>query len=317
LTKKLGLLVAAMVSLTGASLLPLQAQAGAAGNKGGLPGGMLVPATGAYLGVSGPNWQQRENSLGRQFDIVHNYHKWDAQFPSQEESNAAAAGRIPLISWAAAKTTSVNAGSQDGIIKARANDVKALGKPVFLEWFWEMDIPPRKSDSVSPAAFISAWKRIHTMFDNAGVKNVAWVWCPSAFGFKNAAALWYPGDPYVDWVCADGYNWAPTKPGAPWVGFGDIFGPAINFAMVHNKPMMIGEVAALERKAGDKAAWINQTRTALENQYTDVRAFVWYDVKHTALSTGKLMYDFRIDTSASAFSAFKALANDPYFNPKH
>jgi len=85
--------------------------------------------------------------------------------------------------------------------------------------------------------------RLHDIFDAKGDKNVAWVWCPSALGFKSAAASWYPGDTYGAFVC--------------------------------------------------------------------------YDVKRTALSTGRLLYDFRIDTYTTALASFKALAKDPYFNPKH
>jgi len=277
-----------------------------------------VPSSGALLGITSPIWQQREQQLNRKLDIVHRYVRWDEPFPTQEDRTIAN-GRIPLLSWRGTKTTSVESGSQDRIIKARAADVKAFGKPVFLEWFWEMNGNRRAANAVSPADYIGAWKRIRQLFAKAGATNAVWVWCPTAKGFEDGtAAAWYPGDASVDWVCADGYNWAPLWPDAPWRTFSEIFTPAYNFAVAHSKPLMVGETGALERGPGDKAAWIDDVHNLLETQFTDVKALVWYDARHTALSTGPdIHYDFRIDTSPSAFKAFKALAHDPFFNPTH
>ena len=55
--------------------------------------------------------------------------------------------------------------------------------------------------------FVAAWDHIRAIFAAVGVKNAAWVWCPTANGFNpdGRAAAFYPGDNKVDWICADAY----------------------------------------------------------------------------------------------------------------
>jgi len=317
------LLVVATLSVLGLSSLPAPslataagADAAAAGSPPVTPAGALVPASGSLFGIASPTWPEREAALHRKFDILHLYHQWGDQFPSPDDK-LAAAGRIPLISWRSIPTSNVNSGVADQLIANRARDVKAFGRPLFLEWFWEMDAPHRLVNAESPAAFIAAWKRIHTIFANNGATNVVWVWCPTALGFNTGKApAWYPGDANVDWVCADGFNWAPVRPKDPWRNFATIFTTASNFATAHHKPLMVGETGVLERKPGEKAAWIANVHDVLKSRFTNVKAIVWFDVKHTALSTGDQQYDFRVDTSPSAFSAFRAMAADLFFNSR-
>ena len=119
----------------------------------------------------------------------------------------------------------------------------------------------------SPAKFIAAWKRIHRIFDRAGVKNVSWVWCPNAWGFATGEAQkYYPGDEYVDWICANGYNWAPGRDGDQWRSFEWIFQHFYDWAAGRGKPLMIGEFGAQERKPGEKAEWIREAAQTLEDE---------------------------------------------------
>ena len=55
------------------------------------------------------------------------------------------------------------------------------------------------------------------IFDAEGATNVTWAWCGTAWGMKTpdsatstagSAYQYYPGDDVIDWVCADGFNWA-------------------------------------------------------------------------------------------------------------
>jgi beta-mannanase len=153
----------------------------------------------------------------------------------------------------------------------------------------------------SPASFIAAWKRIHTIFDRAGVTNVSWVWCPNAWGFATGdAQKFYPGDAYVDWLCADGYNWAPGRGGDQWRSFEWAFQPFYDWASERAKPLMIGEFGVQERKPGEKAQWLRDAATTLQTKFTDIKAVVYFDVKKK--------YNWRLSTSASSQHAFKALA---------
>jgi hypothetical protein len=242
-----------------------------------------------------------ESNTGRRLDIDHTYTAWDDSFPGWRETWDTANGRIPFVSWAKASTSAINAGRYDGLIRQRAAAVKAAGFPVLLEWFWEMDGTRNRRVAGSPAAFVTAWRRIHDIFDRAGVTNVSWVWCPTAWGFATGQAQkFYPGDGYVDWICSNGYNWAPGRAGDEWRSFEWTFQPFYDWGSARGKPLMIGEFGAQERKPGEKAQWLRDAATALKTNFTGIKAVVYFDVKKR--------YDWRLDSSPSSQAAFRWLA---------
>jgi hypothetical protein len=277
---------------------------------------------GAYVGPTG-GWHKaavqnaittREQQLGRRFDISQEYYSWGKSFPTWRQGWDLDQGRIPLISWSAVKTTAVNAGTHDAYIRARADGVKALGAPIFLRWFSEMDGDYQKEEAVSPSAFITAWRRIYNIFNNRGATNVVWVWCPTAWGFeRGTAGAWYPGDQYVDWICTDGFNWAPKREGATWRSFESVFQAFYNWGSAHGKPLMVGETGTEEDplRPGRKAQWVLDARNALKMRMPNIKAFVYFDTKRTH-ETGTT-FDWRMNTTPGALQAFRGMAQDQYF----
>jgi hypothetical protein len=252
----------------------------------------------------------RESKLGRVFDIDHNYHAFTDPFPNWREQWDLAGGRIPFISWAGISTTEITSGADDALIAARADGIKTLGQPVFLRWFWEMDSKNHAALVVSPASYIAAWNHLRAIFAARGATNAAWVWCPTSYGFKTGTAQrFYPGDGAVDWICADGYNWAPGKPGSKWTSFGKIFDAFYAWGVQRPRPLIVGEYGAQERSPGEKAAWVLDARTTMQNKFTNIAGLVYFDANKT--------YDWRMDTTSSALDAFRTTALDPYFNPTH
>ena len=287
--------------------------------------GPLAPATGTLFGTyvqPRTGWiredvvaavNKLESDLGRRLDIDQHYNPWHVAFPSWKEEWDLANGRIPLITWGSTRTSRINSGSQDALIRARADGVKALREPVFLRFFAEMDGDFLAHVTGSPAAYIAAWRRAWWIFASRGATNAVWVWCPTAWGFATGEARkYYPGDAYVDWLCADGYNWAPGRRGAPWRSFAQVFEAFYEYGEAVGKPMMVGEYGCLERRAGEKAQWIANAGDALKNQLPGIAAVVYFDSKseHVGL-------DFRVDTSPSSYEAYKAMAADPHFKPPH
>jgi hypothetical protein len=303
--------VAALAALLAAATLAPGATAvnlpGILNTKGGK---VVPPKSGTWVGTfeeqSGSQIVKQnrvfdlEELLGHNVDVDHNYTGWNEPFPGWREKWDVVNGRVPFVSWAKASTAQVNSGRYDGMIRQRAADVKAFGAPMLLEWFWEMDGNRNKSVAGSPASFISAWRRIHNIFDKAGVTNVSWVWCPNAWGFATGdAQKFYPGDDYVDWICSNGYNWAPARKGDQWRSFEWIFQPFYDWGEQHHKPMMIGEFGVLDRKPGEKAQWLRQAADTLATKFTDIKAVVYFNVKKR--------YDWRLDNDSSR-GAFKYLA---------
>ena len=217
-------------------------------------GDPLAPQAGALLGAhvqdaAGNVGQEAvtafESLIGRTLAIDHYYRPWTTTFPTGREQWDFDHGRIPMISWGKASTAEILAGVHDDLIRQRSAAVAALGRPVFLRWFWEMDGHNNGNGAsflVTPAEYIRAWRHIHDLFAAQGATNAVWVWCPNAWNFETGnSQQYYPGDAYVDWICADGYNWFPIKPGAPDQSFQRIFQAFYDWAGPQGKPLMVGE----------------------------------------------------------------------------
>ena len=250
-----------------------------------------------------------EQAIGRTLDIDHNFYGWDDPFPSDVERWDLQVGRTPLISWNGKNVTTkaIAAGQYDDMIRQRARQTKALGKPVFIRWFWEMDGNKKAEFAGRPEQYVAAWQHIVTVFRSQGADNVRWVWCPNASAFNDGEAQpFYPGADFVDWTCADGYNWAPGRAGDDYRSFKDIFSGFYLWAAQQNKPIMVGEFGVQERNPGDKAGWITAAREAIKADFPLMRAVVYFNSNKD--------YDWRLATSDSALGAFRDMANDPWFN---
>ncbi len=255
--------------------------------------------------------ERLESDLGRRLAINHHFYGWSQGFPTSQETWDLSMGRVPLVTWGWTFTSQINSGSQDALITSRAEGLKGLSGTVLLRWFAEADTSASAGAVGTPSDYISAWRRIHNIFAERGATNVRFVWCPTAWGFKTGdAQKFYPGDAYVDWICADGFNWAPAKPGAYWASFAQIFQPFYDWAATRGKPLMIGETGVQERAPGEKAQWITAARTAIKDRFRQIRAFVYFDSLKQETSGA---YDWQVDSTPASYDAFKAMGADPFF----
>jgi len=280
----------------------------------GPPGALF----GAYVqgGGNGADAQMaavrdRERQLGRRLAIDHHFYPWDKEFPTEREQVDLRDGRIPMISWNGTLNLRIDLGLQDDLIKTRADAVKGLPGKVLIRWMWEMDGNKKAEDTQHPLLYVAAWRRIHDVFAEEGVTNVQWVWCPNATAFRaedqRNAPAYYPGDEYVDWICADGYNWAPGRTSDQWRSFASIYRDFYDWALPHGKPLMVGEFGAQERGPGDKAQWLTEAREALKTEFPGIKAVLYFDANKD--------YDWRVTSSPETLAAFRDMANDPWFTP--
>jgi len=274
--------------------------------------GAYVQAPGDDHAVQMAAVEHRERDIGRRLAIDHHFYPWDKEFPTGREKADLRDGRIPLISWnGKTLNLAIGLGQHDELIRSRAQAVKALGGKVLLRWMWEMDGRQKSEHTTHPAFYIAAWRHIHDVFAEEGATNVQWVWCPNATAFRiedeRNAPAYYPGDDYVDWICADGYNWAPGREGDQWRSFASIYRDFYDWGMARGKPLMVGEYGAQERDPGEKARWLTEAREALKTEFPGIKAVVYFDSKKE--------YDWRVTTSPETLAAFRAMANDPWFTP--
>ena len=309
-------LVGASFSLSGREETSrVLAAPGIAPDDGVLFGSYVKPFSGWTMEAWKAAVNRRETQLNRTFDINHHYYGWSAEFPGWKLWWDVDNRRYSMISWDAPNSYStINSGSADRWIRSQAAAIKRVRRPVFIRWMWEMDI--RTGDAGTPAQFVSAWRRLHRIFAQEGARNAMWVWCPTANAFSSSRANdYYPGDAYVDWICADGYNFAPNTPGAPWRSFRSIFTNFYRWAAPHGKPLMVGETGTGERNPGEKADWIRGILPALKNDFPRIKALVYFDSATKDYSG--TWYNWRPDSSPAAFEAYKDLAADPYLNRPH
>jgi hypothetical protein len=269
----------------------------------------VVPTRGALWGAF-PNEPggipALQSRVGRRLAIVNRYVPWDFSNWSSI-SDYLKTGHLPLVSWSAAPKTTASAiasGSQDAVITAAARALKHAGGRVFLRPFYEFDQPPGHPRYIgTPSEVVAAWRRLANIFRAVGARNVRLVWCPMAADFHDGiAGAFYPGDRYVNWVGADGYNF----PGKTWRPFKDIFQRAYHFTYIHAKRMMIAETASpaadprTPRWMVGAAKWIRH--------HTYVHAVSYFD------STSPKGFNFRVATNRATLAAFRAWGLRKYFH---
>jgi len=281
--------------------------------------GPAVPAKGAYFGA----WRkpQRltdegrlesiralEEGIGRRLDIVHTYRTWEEPFFSPSDLEFVRRGYLLQLSWAGTDTRVITSGRYDAMIRERAVAARSLGKPFFMEWRWEMDRPNLQASIWSPLDFVAAWKHIKRIFDEEGVTNAAWVWCPTAPGFtENNAADFYPGDDFVDWTCVDAY------PGPDYQPIAQVLEPFLAWAVRHPKPIMIGEFGASRGQgSARRAQWLAEAAETFRAN-PQIKAVVYFDSDPAG---NRLPRQYALSDDPEALAAFAEIGADPWFNPQ-
>jgi len=275
---------------------------------------------GALLGIStelsaaarAPRFEKLEADAGRQLDIGHVFHSWDKPIPTRDDLFHIDGDRILMISWNGTDTKEIAAGVHDEWIRTQAAAVRDLDRPVLLRWLWEMDGQRRRAWVHSGPDYVAAWKQIRSVFDEVGADNAQFVWCPNEFLFWDGGdpEPWYPGDEHVDWLCADGYNWASATTDPEWITIDKIFEDFVEWAAPRNKPIVIAETGSNEGEDGAKAEWLRSVPELLRNELPEIDAVVYFDKDFTEFGHP----DWRLDTSDSAYEGWIDMANDPYFN---
>lgn len=279
-----------------------------------LEGALLGVSTGLSRAERAPRFTQLETDAARQFDIGHVFHSWDTAIPTEDDLFHLEAGRILMISWNGTDTIEIQDGQHDDWIRQQAEAVRDLGQPVLLRWLWEMDGRRRIEWVHSPEDFVGAWLQVRSIFDEVGADNAQFVWCPNEFLFwedGGAPDAWYPGDDHVDWLCADGYNWADSTESPEWVTPEEIFGDFVEWAAPRNKPIIIGETSTNEGEPGAKGEWFAELPEILQRDLPEIDGVVFFDKDFREFGHN----DWRVDTSASAYEGWLSLTADPWFNP--
>lgn len=242
----------------------------------------------------GPNrlyyWQEIEtfNQLvGRRHPIIMYYSDLTSGFDGylfdqlRDKINPSPVPYIQMDPVPNIKLRDVANGLYDAQLRASAEGAKRFGKPMIVGFAHEFNLSysPFYGD---PAAYIAAFRRVVTIFDQAGATNVQWLWPPNYKSDRpdlpaSDYNLYYPGDAYVDWIAVYGFNWGNDfSKGPGWAEFDYLFDEFLrNTACRYDKPLMVGPTASVDGP-GSKTEWIANIYRGL-SKYDNVRAIVWFN----------------------------------------
>lgn len=277
------------------------------GSIKGYPGRTML---GAYLDLKGLSRKQsqalRRKQLGRDERIVHHFYGFKDNFltsiPELPKKG------IPMYSWRGTGYEKILDGTHDAVIRRAAQRSKAIGKPMFMRWGWEMNGSwyswGGNANDKNPAGYIDCWKYIRKIFKDQGADNVSWVWSPNWNSRPeeswNTMHAYYPGDEHVDWVGISGY---PLYQETPETMYDEMYQKYAD-----RKPMMITEVGSLDKGGYTKGDWTTSFYKYVLNR-PNICAVTWFDTDTNDDSEER----WKIDTDAHSLAAYKQMANDPRF----
>ncbi|MDE3203644.1 MAG: hypothetical protein KGQ66_05415 [Acidobacteriota bacterium] len=274
-----------------------------------------VPAGGAYLGAwinpAGPagvgpagelaQLPAFEQATASHPAIIGLYAGFQSPAPMAALEAISAAGAIPLLAWSCAPVGAVSSGVYDSTVRNYALSLKSLGHPIFLRWFWEMNLPTRSSSSClgtdGAPGFVQAWIHIWSIFHEVGATNVAFVWCPGVGGTAPFTPF-FPGTAYVDWIAADGYD--RHHLGAE--GFATVFAAWYDTYASSSKPLMVAETGAT---ASDQSQYVGGLAQTLPSSFPAVKAVVYFDADGP---------NGNWSLTPAGLAAFKMVASAQYFS---
>jgi mannan endo-1,4-beta-mannosidase len=211
-----------------------------------------------------------------------------------------AQGALPIVEIDSdqLRLTSIARGSQDEALAAYARDLAQLHAPVAVDFDHEFNGSwyDWGRNHQSPAAFVSAWRHVVTVFRDNGAANVTWIWNPAVFirGTSSNYKSWYPGDSYVTWVGLDGYF---TKPQST---FDNVFTPALRVLRKFTQH----RVFIVETGANPAAGRVRAIKSLFAGLAAtpSILGFIWFDYD----SEGG--HDWMINHDPGALAAFRTAA---------
>lgn len=301
--------------------------------------------SGVYLGDAastpegiGPGVRDFAARSGKQPSMVKTFHNLNCDFAAtgwcgqvaRAVRTASSTNYLAIdLRWTGAPTTglldAINAGAADARLVKMARDMAAFGDPVLLEPAWEMNGNwsfawqgvENGADATAPARYVAAWRRMVNIFRREGASNVRFVFNPNVgnpvqYGGGTTHWNWYgnyyPGDAYVDYVGAHGFN-APRVWGGSWKGFSEMFnGASADYILSDlasrypTKPIIVGEFASEEGAGDAKAQWITDAYKVMLS-HPNVVGAVWFNMNKEA--------DWRIQSSPAAEAAFRGAMAEP------
>jgi hypothetical protein len=307
----------------------------------GIPAARAAFWSGVYLGDAETTPDRVAGAIGefaaltgKRPALVKSYHRLDADLSAagwagrvlRAVQDAGPTNYIALdLDWqgraAGSLLDAIARGEADAHIDRAARGLALLHDVVLVEAGWEMNgnsgYPwqgvANGADRSAAPKYVAAVRRVVDRFRAAGATNVRWVFNPNtgnplaASGAGSSHWNWYanyyPGDAYVDFVGAHGFN-GPRAFGAPFHTFDEMFNGADADRVLADmkqrypaKPILMGEIGSEEVSGRDKGAWV---RDAYDRMLRDpqIAGAVWFNMHKEG--------DWRVNSSAASLAGYRA-----------
>lgn len=246
-----------------------------------------------WLGISVPGSEPGllasiEGDLGRRFELVRQFRRWDSDFPDERSAQLLAEGRTLHVSIRArwddgsflpwrdiAEAAPDSAIGQGMAIWARR--IGQLEVPIYVTFNHEPDLTENRANG-TPDEFVAAWRRFRQVFDDEGVTNARFVWVLTPARFVDGTAdAWFPGTDVVDVAGVDPYNWFTCRGGGSWEPLPEKLQPFLDWAERHPElALAVPEFGSAEdpNDPNRKGDWFRDLGADLEDPRFDRLEFV-------------------------------------------
>jgi len=274
--------------------------------------------------------EQFERLLWHKMEYVLWFQTWgdsDRWFLSQQVADATERGWVPVITWEPWQRdfedptrlqpeyslVSIAAGDHDTYIRSWARGARSVRVPLIIRFAHEQSTEPGTRPwypwQGDPEGYRSAFRHIVTIFREEGATNVQFLW--SAMWLNQWAHEYYPGDDVVDLVGTTVLNHGTGAQSswAQWRTFAELFDVQYQGALGWNKPILITELGCAEQ-GGDKAAWLRDAFTSIQQAYPLVRGVLLFEVQSDREWP---VINWSVASSQESLDAFREVISDPYF----
>lgn len=271
--------------------------------------------------------QAHERVLGSRLNGLRVYKSWDSQLFGSSQTWARDTGHTLFLSIRSERQNGSNvrfadvANAQPGSkiyqdMVRQAQQIKAFRDTVYIAYNHEPEARGAY-DLGDGAQFAAAYRKVESVWKAQGVHNVRYVWAMTAYGFarhdNHRAELYYPGDGFVDYIAADGYNWYNCRGKGNWVELAQVIEAQRQFGLKHpSKGLMLYEFGSAEDRAnpGRKAQWLrNATALFQKPGYSQYKAALSWEGRSFKGSGPDCGFDYL--SSPSSKNAWVDMAHNP------
>lgn len=196
-------------------------------------------------------------------------------------------------------------GNYDTFLKEYASDLRNYKHPVF------MTFEALPGDQFTGEQFQKAWQYVYTFFNNLGISNVTWVWCP--LSDKNEDH--YPGEKFVDWIGVSCLNYADNAKAKDWYLFSGLYEPYRKAYGKFKKPVMITNLGTV--LGSSQSYWFSDALKSISAKYKEIRSVIFYSEEKTITTvfgtdTFLTRCDFSVRSKTTLSSIKEQLRNENY-----